>query len=271
MANEICRSALHLKWRYDVVWVILISRSHDLWMSRNDWWSGMTSRSQIPNLFCEQHKKQYQVATTWRQLKAITDFDEELKRIAEREILLTQVNTFHAMPEICHSKAMVLQVWIYSMFQKSEKMQLKLSAIWIIRYHGHYKLSGAEILQKLIIAQLVKEVFRFFMEPEGLSSCSRISLLVRILSQLNPVHILTIRFRKIHFNIILPFTPSSPKCCVPSRCSEKTFVCVSHFAHVCHFSWPFSSFLIWSYMYIIISACDTHIGYTHIYIVSMHD
>jgi len=31
-----------------------------------------------------------------------------------------------------------------------------------------------------------------------------------VMSQINPVHILTQYFSKIHFNIILPFTPRSP-------------------------------------------------------------
>jgi hypothetical protein len=45
------------------------------------------------------------------------------------------------------------------------------------------------------------------MIPEGSLACSQ----KPATSHMNPVHILTPHFRKIHFNIILPSTPTSPK------------------------------------------------------------
>jgi len=42
----------------------------------------------------------------------------------------------------------------------------------------------------------------------------------RILSQVNPVHTFTPYLCKIHFNIILPSTPKSPKWLLPFRFSD---------------------------------------------------
>jgi hypothetical protein len=45
--------------------------------------------------------------------------------------------------------------------------------------------------------------------------------LVRIPSQMTPVHTLTSHFFKIHFNIILPPTPKCTKCCHPLKFHDK--------------------------------------------------
>jgi hypothetical protein len=49
------------------------------------------------------------------------------------------------------------------------------------------------------------------MEPEGSLPCYKSPHVVPNLSHMNPIHILKQRFFKINFNIILPYTPKSPK------------------------------------------------------------
>jgi hypothetical protein len=46
---------------------------------------------------------------------------------------------------------------------------------------------------------------------------------VPILSQMNPVHTFTPSFPQSHFNIILPFTPSSSECCFPFKLPNQIF------------------------------------------------
>jgi hypothetical protein len=55
------------------------------------------------------------------------------------------------------------------------------------------------------------------MEPEGSLSVHKNPALDPILSQLKPIHIFTSYFLKIHINIILPSTPTSPKYSFPLR------------------------------------------------------
>jgi len=45
--------------------------------------------------------------------------------------------------------------------------------------------------------------------------------LVPVLSQMNPVHILSLYFYNIHSNVILPSTPTASERCLSFRCSNK--------------------------------------------------
>jgi len=57
-------------------------------------------------------------------------------------------------------------------------------------------------------------------------------LLIPILRQMNPVHIFTLCFFNMHFNIISPPTPKSPKWSLPFRFSNQNFVSISHLFHM---------------------------------------
>jgi len=57
---------------------------------------------------------------------------------------------------------------------------------------------------------------------------------VLILGQTNSVHALPLYFFKIHFNIILPYTPKSSKSSPSLRHSHPYPVCISPLPHTCY-------------------------------------
>ena len=61
---------------------------------------------------------------------------------------------------------------------------------------------------------------------------------VPILSQLDPAHIPTSHFLKIHLNIILPSTPGSPKWSFSFRFPHQNLVSASPFPHRRYMPWP---------------------------------
>jgi hypothetical protein len=92
-------------------------------------------------------------------------------------------------------------------------------------------------LEKFIFTQLVKELRLWYSKIHY--RINRSLLLGSIVSQSNPAHICTTYFFKIHFNIILNTTPSSP-----FTFSDQNFICFSHFLrcvlHVLTISFPFT-------------------------------
>lgn len=66
----------------------------------------------------------------------------------------------------------------------------------------------------------------------------RISPPVSILSRMNPIHTLTPYFFQVIFNIILPSTHKFSKWPLLFAFSDKYFVRISHFAHVCYTARP---------------------------------
>jgi hypothetical protein len=67
-----------------------------------------------------------------------------------------------------------------------------------------------------------------FMESEDSLPCSQEQALVPIVSHINPIHTLYDIY-STHTNIILPYTPKSPKRSLPSRFSNQYFVRSCHF------------------------------------------
>jgi hypothetical protein len=67
-----------------------------------------------------------------------------------------------------------------------------------------------------------------------------------VLRQMNPVHTYISYFSKIHLNIVLPFTPRSPKQSLSFRYPDWNVICISHLSHACYFAQPTSSYFICS-------------------------
>lgn len=70
-----------------------------------------------------------------------------------------------------------------------------------------------------------------FMELQNAPPCSQSPPLDPILSQLDPVHIITFYSLKIRVNIIAQSSPSSPLWCPPVWFSALKFVCICNFLH----------------------------------------
>jgi len=73
------------------------------------------------------------------------------------------------------------------------------------------------VLNKLIVAKLVKKFHAFYGTRRLIYCVHKILSLDPLLSQLNPVHTLALYVLKMHFNIILPSTPRSHNLYLPFR------------------------------------------------------
>jgi hypothetical protein len=79
----------------------------------------------------------------------------------------------------------------------------------------------------------------------------KIPLLVPVLSQTHPFHILPHYFLKIHYNIIFLFIPRSSKWSLPFTFPDQNFLCIYHLFHAyympCtpHTSWLYHPNNVW--------------------------
>jgi hypothetical protein len=88
-----------------------------------------------------------------------------------------------------------------------------------------------------------QEILRILWNPKIHYRAYRNLPLVRILTQMNSVHIFPLYFPKIHFNIIFLSTPTSSEWSLPFSFSDKEFVRILHLPCVLHAP-PILSFLI---------------------------
>jgi len=94
------------------------------------------------------------------------------------------------------------------------------------------------LLVKLTESQLVKKSTAFYGTPKVHYRIQKCPPPVLILSQINPVHIPTSHFLKIHFNIILPSTPGSFTRSLFLRCPYQKPCIHLFFPHKCYIFCP---------------------------------
>jgi hypothetical protein len=91
-------------------------------------------------------------------------------------------------------------------------------------------------LEKLIVRSASQEILRLFWNPKVHYRVYKSPPPVPIVSQMNLIHTPKSYFPKIHFNIILPFTPRSSEWSLPFRLSNQNFVHISYLPHAPHAS-----------------------------------
>jgi len=81
------------------------------------------------------------------------------------------------------------------------------------------------LLEKIIVSQPVK-ILPALWNPKVHYHVCKSLLLAPILSHMNPLHNFPSYIPKIHFNIILPFTPRSSEWCLHFRYSDHNLLCI---------------------------------------------
>jgi hypothetical protein len=89
------------------------------------------------------------------------------------------------------------------------------------------------VLQKLIFAELVKKFLTFYWAWRFTCSQEPATGPSPEPYKSNSHHYTTINLSNVHFNIILPFVPRSPRCFLPLMFSGQHCICVSPMHAVC--------------------------------------
>jgi hypothetical protein len=94
-----------------------------------------------------------------------------------------------------------------------------------------YKLAVVQLVNKFPVLYGIRKFITVFKSPP----------MVTVLSQMNPVNIITSYFLKIHFNIVLLSTPMHlgvPKRSLPFRFFGQNLISISHRFHACYMPCP---------------------------------
>jgi hypothetical protein len=108
-----------------------------------------------------------------------------------------------------------------------------------------------------------QEILRILWNQEVRYRTHKSPPLVPILRQINPVHVSSSHYLKIHLNIILLLRLGLPSGLFPSGFPTKPTKHLSY-PHTCYMPPP-TSFLIWSFEHYLVSSTD---NYTSRYVVS---
>jgi len=111
---------------------------------------------------------------------------------------------------------------------------------WRILYKLTYLITQCStvLLQKVTGFQLVKKLPPFFWNPKVHYRIHKGPPTVHTLSQIDPVHTHTSHFLKIHFNIIIPSMPESPKWYLSLRFPHQKPVYASPLSHMRYMTRP---------------------------------
>jgi hypothetical protein len=146
------------------------------------------------------------------------------------DILKLVMKAGHWLPPRCCFPLSVVLTW--RPFRGATKTPFSTESWNVVCYWLKLVQWGRILLEKLIVAQLVKKLSDFYGNCDLITIFIRSPSLVPVLIQINLVHTLTIYYSKIPFNIILPSTLLSPKGSLPSRFADYSFILISYLYHV---------------------------------------
>jgi len=112
-----------------------------------------------------------------------------------------------------------------------------LSDVWVSRLYSFFIPTNSREqspFDKLIFVNLVENIPCPLWKPNVRYRVHKSPPLGAILRNLNLVHFLIPNLNKIHFNIVFPSLPMSPKWPLTFKCYNWNFVCFSLLSHACY-------------------------------------